>query len=646
MNMGEVVELTLQPADLRSRLDKVPQVLVRCPQWVAWESRDREGERKPEKVPIDPKSGRTASISNRDTWGSFREASARCEKDQLDGIGFVLTADDDLLAIDLDGCRNPETKKLTKVAIELLRSINSYAEVSPSGTGIHIWVEGDIPRNVRQTGIEIYRERRFMTVTGRHLAWCSPPTIAQGGRALAQLFRRVTAERLPSDIKLGGAPTPNSVSEAERRRVIREATDGPDGAKFSKLWTGDWSDYPSPSEADLALCRILARHCGCRNQLVDALFRTAKLFRAKWDRVSSSEGLTYGQMTVSKAVKRARRELKAKFAIYSGNDVTESRYPLQRWVIDELCPAQSLNILVGNSNIGKSPLVYQAGICVASGVPFLGREVSRGRVLYFDFENGRAQQEQLVRDISEHLELEKPPANFLYWNLNTASDRWGRKGHQPLDMVGAFRPDLVVLDSLSAYEPKAESRNWNATEMIQELRNASRECGCSVLMTHHLAKLPRNGKEMEGLETCSLGKWFSQARGASALINATDVRLGVEKPSRSFAPRNEGTEEVALVLRGFARITGEIPLMYVARVFQEGQPVGYRQLTGPGLLLNPQQELVYAKLPKNFRFKDARMLYGKRDQATVDFLRKCEALRIVAKRDVGYEKIGSAQRSA
>ena len=87
-------------------------------------------------------------------------------------------------------------------------------------------------------------------------------------------------------------------------------------------------------------------------------------------------------------------------------------------------------------------------------------------------------------------------------------------------------------------------------------------------MTHHLVKPSRKGAEMEALETSNLTKWFTQARGPSALINATDVRIGIEKPTRLLASGNGKDAEIAFGMRGFARMAGEIPMIYVQRAFE------------------------------------------------------------------------------
>jgi hypothetical protein len=155
-----------------------------------------------------------------------------------------------------------------------------------------------------------------------------------------------------------------------------------------------------------------------------------------------------------------------------------------------------------------------------------------------------------------------------------------------------------------------------------------------------LVKPSTKGDKPEPLEKCKQVRgWFDQARGASALINATDVRLGVEAPSHA-ALGTDSKEEIAMVMRGFARVRGEIPLIYVARVFnKDGQPVGYKRAVGARLLFNPDQENAYNKLPPEFRFRDAQHAYDRGPQATSDFLKKCIALGILEHPFSGYRKL-------
>mgnify|MGYP000505854781 CR=1 FL=1 len=87
----------------------------------------------------------------------------------FDGIGMTLGAD--VQGIDLDDCRDPETGELNELAQEVLNRIDGYAEVSPSGTGIKLFAKTNLDgsRTKKEAGVELYREGRYFTVTGRVL---------------------------------------------------------------------------------------------------------------------------------------------------------------------------------------------------------------------------------------------------------------------------------------------------------------------------------------------------------------------------------------------------------------------------------------------------------------------------------------------
>ena len=92
------------------------------------------------------------------------------------GIGFVLTGDG-IVGIDLDDCRDPSNGAIKNWAKEVIDYLPTYSEVSPSGTGVKLFVRGVLPekfnkRYVRPDGdgeVEIYREGRYFTVTGQRV---------------------------------------------------------------------------------------------------------------------------------------------------------------------------------------------------------------------------------------------------------------------------------------------------------------------------------------------------------------------------------------------------------------------------------------------------------------------------------------------
>jgi hypothetical protein len=315
------------------------------------------------------------------------------------------------------------------------------------------------------------------------------------------------------------------------------------------------------------------------------------------------------------------------------------------YLIKGLLTARSVGLLVGDSGLGKSPLVYQAELCLAAGVPFLGLETRKGRVVLCDFENGITDVLELLERIRVHLELPKLPEDLYIWTLNDSLPRLGQQGHTLMDMLHDVRPALAIIDSISSYMPAAEEKNSASTRMLQEFRCLARDHRTATLGVHHRRKQSRKPGEAAGhLESANLRQWFQDARGASTLINGSDVRLGVDDPDLGASDK----DDLSLVVRGFGRIRGEIGPFYLARDTDEnGDPVGCRLLTGAELLFNYEQQEALAKLPQNFSFKTAKQTYGRADQATSNWLRRCADLHLVRK--VGravYERISQGSPSS
>src|SRR5215208_1775226 len=267
-------------------------------QWLCWRIEEREG--KPIKVPYSPLTGEKASTTDPQTWASYSEAVEAYGEHDYGGIGHVFSKDDPFCGVDLDGCLNPETGEIEGWAQEIIEELDSYTEVSPSGSGIHVLVRGELPPGRNRKGcIEVYDRNRYFTVTGRHLAG-TPHSIESRQEKLTSFARRMFGE--PEDVNNGHkTPTREVVSGLSDEEIIEKASAAENSEKFLRLWAGDTSGYEHDdneghSEADLALCAMLAFWTGPDPDRIHRLFRQSGLYRRKWERKD------YRERTIARAL--------------------------------------------------------------------------------------------------------------------------------------------------------------------------------------------------------------------------------------------------------------------------------------------------------------------------------------------------------
>lgn len=287
-----------------ARLESIPADLRRRDQWICWVFRDRDGGRA--KCPICPVSGASIDATDPTNWVSFERAVAAWRAGGYAGIGFVFAADDPFCGVDLDGCIDDEGRVVPS-AMEIVRQLDSYAEVSPSGRGVKVFMRGRKPEGVgcRSKAVEgfketeVYDRGRFFTVTGRHLEE-SPAGVEERQEELGALCSRLwpkTAERRAAEGNRG--------FDGDDDELIRRARSARNGDRFARLWDGDTSLHGGDaSGADQALCNLLAFWTGRDASRMDRLFRRSGLYRAKWDERRGER--TYGAMTIETALADCR----------------------------------------------------------------------------------------------------------------------------------------------------------------------------------------------------------------------------------------------------------------------------------------------------------------------------------------------------
>jgi primase-polymerase (primpol)-like protein/archaellum biogenesis ATPase FlaH len=281
----------LRESERMEQYKNIPESLKQVKQWVCFKLEPNEKKGKHDKIPKDPKTGYNAKANDPATWGDFQTAVKAVSKYGFDGIGIEFA--NGIFGVDLDNV--VKDGKLTAEAQDIIKTLDSYTEYSPSGTGIHILCKGSIPAKDRRKGnVEMYSEGRFFTVTGQVVGTQKElqERTAQAAAVHAKYLRR---EEAP---KAANQPQELNLSDNE---LINKAMSARNGDVFRALWNGNISGYPSASEADLALCNLLAYWTNGNAYRMDALFRQSALYReGKWNKRHGAD--TYGNMTINKAL--------------------------------------------------------------------------------------------------------------------------------------------------------------------------------------------------------------------------------------------------------------------------------------------------------------------------------------------------------
>jgi putative DNA primase/helicase len=190
------------------------------------------------------------------------------------GIGFVLTPNDPYTCIDLD--KVIANRCLEPRAQLLLDLVHGYVELSPSGTGLHIWVKCREVINRRTKGIEIYSSQRWMTITGRANP-SAPKVIPDQTDEVAQLIEQYFPAE---ETTVFHAPQETTVDDHELwERLFRSKH----GDFVQALYRGDLSVVSNDhSRGVIMLANLLAVFTDGDEARMKQMFLQTGLVNDKW----------------------------------------------------------------------------------------------------------------------------------------------------------------------------------------------------------------------------------------------------------------------------------------------------------------------------------------------------------------------------
>ena len=396
-------------------VENIPSLMRQIPHWVNWRYAEDKG--RLTKIPYSPasfKSGspKYAKANDSSTWSTFEDACRNI--DYRTGIGFEIGDSSNgthsgLCCIDLDHVIDSSSDFFSHKAGEIIGLFgDTYSEYSPSGTGVHIWTLAEPPAEhpKKKNGIEIYSDKRFITMTGKSFGEVYP--IRQKQEEVMTLLRDYmeytqapTLDTAPqtAQASAGENTSPSPVVETKTDgEIIWEALNGNDGKTFAVLYhryhKGDavnalldsrqcWSEEEAlsvrerilnsydgdDSDMDFALTRILDKSTKGNREQTDRIFRTSDLLRDKWDKKDGYT--TYGGRTIDNAMKRNREE-----GVYSSLPSVGKAQEPQGEEIETLPPVSDYSALAMRSSYRET--LENMPERIRTGFPYLDNLLDGG----------------------------------------------------------------------------------------------------------------------------------------------------------------------------------------------------------------------------------------------------------------------------
>jgi hypothetical protein len=354
------------PHTLAPKFENIPVELRAMRRWIVWMHTWKDKEQKFAKVPYSPTTGANASSTDSTTWGTFEEAVAAYTvsqakgdpNDTFDGVGFVFTGTP-YMGVDQDHVLSADGV-LTPEATRIVSELDTYTEVSPSGTGVKSFIKARKPgtdwSKITGLGLEMYDSGRYFTMTGHHVL--STPAEPQERQVQVDaLYSRVLAARAKPKSASTTTPTPTSGSAPAMSddELVKKIASSNQGSKFLRLYAGLTDQYNGDeSGADMALAGVLAFWTQDPDQ-IERVMRKSGLVRPKWD--ERRPGGTYLSVTIEKVLESVTETYGSKAAAHDLlglvplNTIDMKPVP---WLWPGYLPLGATSLFVGDPGNGKT----------------------------------------------------------------------------------------------------------------------------------------------------------------------------------------------------------------------------------------------------------------------------------------------------
>ena len=473
------------------------------PQWCIW--KNEQGR----KVPYDAATLKPAKSNDPATWHRHKRAKVAAPK--VDGgIGLMLGHVQGLPnvylgGIDLDTCRNPKTGNIEAWATEIIDRLESYCEISPSGTGVKIFLLHDGSTTQSFTfknkgqkhppAIEGYFEGRYFTVTGQEVL--DPEDPVDGKRPLRllkpdarQWLMEVAGPRL-----IGQSPnTPNETTSGRSEALIAFACDYTRDGKTKEQFQAAIDEGEE--------CPDGSAH------VADQKDQQRAIDRAWAEALNRNPAIEFEDLTGDDD---SAIQLKSTLNFYGPSEI--GAIPEAHDFIEGLFYEKKVSVVYGAPGSGKTFVLLDIAAHAVLGKSWQGCQVDKTKVLYIALEGASGM--KCRRDAwCKHNGINDPNSLPLYFADGSLDIRKGKATRKAIaEFAKAHDIKWIIIDTLS--RAMAGGEESGAADMGAAFLGAdevSRLCGAHVTLVHHSGKDESKG-----------------GRGSSLLLGNIDTELHVTR---------------------------------------------------------------------------------------------------------------------
>jgi hypothetical protein len=505
-----------------------PDEMRSLPAWLVWRYEYHEGEDRPRKVPYytagSRRHGRQGTPEDRQQLTTFDAARTAAARRGFDGVGFVPMPEFNICALDFDHC---VTNGQVHADLEPIVT-STYAEYSPSGTGVRAFVKGQYGNSKARGepyGFEVFSSKGFVTVTGNRLDIVDILGNADTVASLDGPVRELCARRFARPAaETGVSPgDPLGLTSAQIERCL--AAIDPDTGHDDWLSVGMALHHETAGEGFDLWCDW--SELGSKFPGREVLLNRWSSFGKTHERTVTARSLVHlanaGGAGINLSAPASAEEFEDLVGDVQATDAPEAlpRFHFEPvhefssatalpWIIKGVLPQAGLAVVYGASGSGKSFAVLDMALAIARGTAWRGRKTRQGRVAYIAAEGADGFRKRLSAYAQhQQVDLATVPMTVLNAAPNLLEQQDAVDVARGIKASGGA--DLIVVDTFAQVTPGAnENAGEDVGRALGYCKRIHEATGAMVLLIHHSGKDATKG-----------------ARGWSGLRAAADAEIEV-----------------------------------------------------------------------------------------------------------------------